>query len=104
MANTFTVEDSFRYGGPNTKRFLSKRGKLVIDTTANGGGAADDLPASMFGLHKIVDSSPAIRDGENGIYDTSPDYTGDSLLVKSTNSITLGDLPNDTYRITVIGY
>ena len=104
MANTFTVEDSFRYGGPNTKRFLSKRGKLVIDTTAEGGAVPDDLPATMFGLHKIVDSSPAIRDGEDGLYETSPDYSGDSLVVKAPAAATLADLPNDTYRITVIGY
>ena len=104
MANKFTRDDGWRFGGPNTKKFLKVKGKLVIDTTAKGGAAVDDLPASMFGLQKIIDSSPAVRDGEDGIYVTSPDATGDSLLVKNVGTVALQDLPNDTYIITLTGY
>ena len=104
MANKFTRDSAWRFGGPNTKKFLKVKGKLVIDTTAKGGKSTSDLPASMFGLSKIIDSSPAMRNGEDGMYVTSPDYTGNSLLVKNPETVATADLPNDTYVITLTGY
>ncbi len=103
MANAFTVEKQRRFGGPEGKSFLLVEGILVIDTTASGGAAPDDLPASLFKLKKIVACLSIINDGEDYLPPGSPDYTGDSLLVGGGATCALLDLPNDTYRVKLVG-
>lgn len=103
MANAFTVTKQSRLGGPQGKSFLLTEGTLVIDTTASGGAAADDLPASMFKLKKIVSCLSIVNDGEDKVFHGSPDYDGDSLLVGGGAAQALVDLPNDTYRVKLLG-
>jgi hypothetical protein len=103
MANTFTPELQRRLGGPEGKTFLLVKGILAIDTTALGGAAVDDLPASLFGLKKIVAVLGIVNDGEDKNYQGTPDYTGDSLVVGGGVSNAFQDLPNDNYRVTVLG-
>lgn len=103
MANAFTVSKQYRFGGPQNKSFLMVDGTLVIDTTASGGAAVDDLPASMFKLTKIVACLGIVNDGEDKNYMATPDYTGDSLVVAGGASNAFMDLPNDTYRVRLIG-
>lgn len=103
MANAFTPEFQRRFGGPEGKSFLLVKGILVIDTTASGGAAADDLPASLFAVNKIVSVLNIVNDDENKIYQGSADYDGDSLMVGGGASNAPMDLPNDTYRLTLIG-
>jgi len=103
MANTFTVLRSYRYGGPHNQSRVVFEGTLVIDTTASGGAAAGDLPASMFnGLTKITRSTPAMADDNSAMYHTTPAYDGGSLMVQ-TVSLAAADLADDTYSITVEG-
>lgn len=103
MANAFSVTRQIRMGGPTGKSLIMVDGLLVIDTTASGGAAADDLPASLFKLTKIVAALSVVNDGEDKIFHASPDYTGDSLLVGGGASQALVDLPNDTYRVRLLG-
>lgn len=103
MANTFTPSLQRRFGGPEGKSFLLIKGTLVIDTTATGGGAVDDLPASMFGLTKILGVLGIVNDGETKNYFATPDYDGDSMVVGGGASNAFQDLPNDIYRLTLIG-
>jgi hypothetical protein len=104
MANSFTPTRTSRFGGPNNKTFVLVEGTLVIDTTASGGGAVDDLPASMFnGLSKIVCGCGVVNDGEDKGYQAVPDYTGDSLLITGGTDAAFQDLPNDTYKLAIIG-
>lgn len=112
MANTFTPTVSsattanrvWKFGGPVQQSLKILEGTLVIDTTANGGAVPDDLPASLFGLKKIVGTATIVNDGEDAVFHGSPDYTGDSLLVTggSADGATM-DLPNDTYKICIMG-
>lgn len=105
MANTFTATRAWRYGGPVGKKLLQVEGVLVIDTTANGGAAADDLPASLFGLKQIIGPAVIVNDGEDKVFTGSPDYTGDSLLIVGGSADgALIDLPNDTYKAFIQGY
>lgn len=105
MANTFTATRAWRFGGPNGKDFLRVEGVLVIDTTASGGAAPDDLPASLFGLKSIIGPAVIVNDGEDKVFTGSPDYTGDSLLITDGSAAgATADLPNDTYKACVTGY
>ncbi len=104
MANAFTRLRSWVESGPVGKSFLLVEGTLVIDTTASGGAAADDLLASLFGLKKIIGPAIITNDGEDKVFVGAPDYTGDSLLVVGGSADgALIDLPNDTYRIFIRG-
>lgn len=104
MANAVSsVTQTARWGGPNGKQFVSIEGILVIDTTASGGAVPDDLPASLFGLRKIVGPAYIVNDGEDKSWFAGPDYTGDSLLVGGGASNAPMDLPNDTYRFFITG-
>lgn len=103
MANAFTPDYSTLLGGTMSKDMVMVKGELVIDTTAEGGAAADDLPASMFGLQKIVACLSIVNDGEDKVFHASPDFTGDSLLVGGGASQALVDLPNDTYEVVILG-
>ena len=104
MANAFTLVRSWKHSGPVGKSLITLEGTLVIDTTATGGGTVDDLPASMFGLRKIVGPAVITADGEDKVFHAGPDYTGDSLLVSGIASAgVLVDLPNDTYRAYITG-
>lgn len=103
MANTFTPVIQTRLGGPVGKSIMLVEGTLVIDTTASGGAAVDDMPASMFKLDKIIACLAIVNDGETESYRGNPDYTGDSLLIGNHASNGFADLPNDTYKVTLLG-
>lgn len=102
MANSFTKSSVRRTAGPEGKTYLIITGILAIDSAV--GAAADDIPASLFGLNKIVDVGPIVPDSEDAIIVGAPDYTGDSILVRGVGANTLADLANDNYRLVVTGY
>lgn len=105
MANAFTRVRAWTHAGPVGKSLMIVEGTLVIDTTASGGAAADDLPASLFGLKQIIGPAVITNDGEDKVFTGAPDYTGDSLLVVGGSADgALIDLPNDTYKIYIQGY
>jgi hypothetical protein len=104
MANSFAVSSSRRTAGPEGKSYIHIIGILTVDTP--GGAAADDLPASLFGLSKIVDVGNIVPDSEDAMFAASPDYTGDSVLVMDNDAASqaLADLPADSYRVSILGY
>lgn len=104
MANTFTATRAWAYGGSAQKSLLKVEGTLVIDTTAQGGAAAGDLPASLFGLKEIIGAAVITNDSNDKVYSGAPDYTGASLLVGGGVAGALQDLPNDTYKVSIQGY
>lgn len=102
MANEFTESSSRRLAGPVGKSYRSVTGILAIDAVA--GAEPDDLPASLFGLTKILGCSPIVPDSEDAVIVAAPDYTGDSLLVKAAGTNATADLTADNYALTVMGY
>lgn len=103
MANAFTASKTRRYAGPEGKSILRIEGVLVIDTTASGGAAKGDLPASMFGLSTIAACSSIVNDNETKMYPAAPCYDGTSLMVGGGTSQAVMDLPNDTYFLVIEG-
>lgn len=102
MANTFTATDVQRFGGPVGKSFKRVEGTLVIDTTANGGAVAGDLPKALFDLNEIH-SAIIVSDGNSKIFPGTGAYDKDSLMVGGGTAGAVMDLPNDTYRAILIG-
>lgn len=103
MANAFTPTKMTRLGGPQGKTLLLVEGTLAIDTTATGGGVVDDLVASMFKLKKIVACLSIVNSGELKNYYATPDYTGDSLVVGGGAANVFQDLPNESYKVALLG-
>lgn len=102
MANAFTRTSGWRFGGGNQKALLIVEGTLVIDTA--GGDTALDLPASLFGLQKIIGPSVFTVSTDNKAYFGIPDTAGASVLIGEVSSGTLIDLPTATYKAYVQGY
>jgi hypothetical protein len=104
MANAFTASRAYRYAGPVGKTLLKVWGTLVIDTTATGGAADNDLPATMFGLTEIIGCAAISNDNDSKGWIGVPSYDGDSLMVTGGASNAYMDLPNDTYKVCIQGY
>ena len=104
MANAFTATRAWRCAGPNGKSLLIQEGPLVIDTTASGGAAALDMPASMFGLAEIIGPAAISNDADAKGWIGIPDYAGASLMVTGGAANVYMDLPNDTYKLYIQGY
>jgi hypothetical protein len=103
MANTFTKTHARRYAGPVGKSYIQIIGTLVIDTTAQGGASAGDLPASMFELTEIIAGGFATLSDNTKVYVTVPAYDRGSLLVVGGASNAPMDLPNGTYNVSITG-
>ena len=91
-------------GGPVGKSLIMRTGTLVIDTTATGGAVDGDLPATMFGLTRILDCAQIVLSDNSKVYPAGPSADGDSLIVGGGASNAPMDLPNGTYYLTVKGY
>lgn len=105
MANTFTATATrcFLFGGPNWHERLRVEGVLVVDTTASGGAAKGDLPASLFGLSSITAGIGIVNDDQTKVWPIMPCYDGTSLMVGGGTAGAVMDLPNDTYRLVIEG-
>lgn len=102
--NAFIIERSMVYGGMHMKDRVRHYGQLVIDTTAEGGAVAGDLPASMFGgLRLIENASHAVADDDSVAFPTVPSYDGASLIVGGGAAGVPQDLPDGIYRLMVEG-
>lgn len=104
MANAFTATRAWRYGGAHNRELLRVEGTLVIDTTASGGAAAGDFPASMFGLKEVIGIAVITNDDDSKVFFGAPAYAGTSLLVGGGALSVPQDLPNDTYKAVVQGF
>ena len=107
MANTFTTTTTvLRYGsidfaGPNGKSLSLVRGSLVIDTAV--GATPDDLPASLFGLTKILACPSLVSAAETLLVPAMPDTFGDSLLTAPTSTLGTGTKQVETATVVAAG-
>jgi hypothetical protein len=85
MANSFTRSDVIRFAGSAGKSRLLVTGSLVIDTPA--GSAADEIPASLFGVSKVIACLGIVGSAETSVYSASADATGDSILVQKSSTL-----------------
>ena len=104
MSNAFTVDRVVMFGGSVGKSFKKVFGTLIIDTTATGGATAGDLPATLFGLAEIQDVGHIINDNNTKVYYGLPSYDKTSMMVSGGSSNAPGDLPNDTYLMSITGF
>lgn len=103
MANAFTATATVLYGGTHKQERAVREGTLVIDTTALGGAAKGDLPASMFGLRKITRVSNVLLNDNSKVIPAAPANDGSSLMVGGGTSSAAADLANGTYILTIEG-
>ena len=103
MANTFTKTAATRFGGPSGKTFIKVTGTLVIDTTATGGAAAGDLPATLFETDLLTGPAAITLSTNAKVYVGVPAYDQLSLLVTDGASQAPIDLPNGTYNVCLEG-
>lgn len=102
---SFTQTDSGYLGSPDGKRYIQQRGTLSL----NGEGASvGDIPASLFGLAKIVHVGLGVLTDNSKIGLFTPSADGSSLLFVNLNQATDANRSNpaDTsgdYVLTVIG-
>jgi len=96
---TFTISKSFPSGGMHNKEIVRVHGSLVVASAE--GGTSGDLPASLFGLTKLLASGPAITSTGVSLFATSPEAAGAALMAFSDNAAT--DLNPETYQLWVEG-
>lgn len=75
-------------GGPEGRRFIKQRGTLTL---AGEGADTADIPASVFGLAKILDVGVAIKSDNSEVLVVTPSADGTSLLVADLTQSTDGD-------------
>lgn len=95
-----TVNDTWKEGGTNGRRFLAKDVTLAL---VSQGGLTNSIAASMFGMSKI-DYVRAARDSNSALVGAAPSYDG-SLLVFAT--VETAGTPADqtgTFRLIVAGH
>lgn len=103
MSNAFTKSKFYTYGGPNHQDRIVYEGRLVIDTTADGGATKGDLPASMFGLRRISRVSNVVLSDNSKVIPAAPADDGTSLMIGGGTSSAAADLANGTYYLTIEG-
>ncbi len=86
---------------PSTPRKL-ETWTLVLD--GNYGAAANDIPASLFGMTVIESVSPLVKSDNTLIVDAAPAYDGKSILGKAAATAAPANIPAGTYRVTFRGY
>lgn len=67
-----TVNDTWKEGGTNSRRFLAKDVTIVLSSQ---GGLTNNVPASLFGMSRIV-SARAFRDSSSVAVGAGPSYDG----------------------------
>jgi hypothetical protein len=84
----------------------SARKHIVAVLTVDGsvGASPGDIPATLFGLKYLEESSPLIKDDNTLIVDTSPTYDGTSLLGKAAGTAAPAAVPAGNYMVDVFGY
>ena len=106
MAVSFTrKKDQLPLGTPtNVGALMLVEGELVIgsgDTSASG-GAAGDLPASLFALKRVVGVLSVVKSDDAKTYWASAASDG-SMVVGGGASAALADLPEATYNVKLLG-
>lgn len=76
----------------------------ILSTDGSNGAAADDIPASLFGLSFIEWASPAVKSDDTLIVVVAPAYDGASLLGKAADTAAPADIPSGDYKLTLVGY
>lgn len=76
----------------------------VLTMSGGEGQAADDIPASLFGLTKIEGARPLVKSDDSIIVVVAPAYSGGSLLGKAAATAAAADVPAGDYRAVIYGY
>src|SRR5215472_38884 len=102
-AATFVANAASRVEGfPPSNPRKEIVGVLTVD--GSKGGAAEDIPASTFGLSFIERSSAGVKDDNTLIVVTEAAYDGKSLLGKAAASAAPANIPAGNYLIEIFGY
>ena len=93
------------FGGPNEKPLRVARYAVTLDGTS--GASAGDIPASLFGMTKLLFCSGVIITGAEKAYSAVISEDGGSIqivgpIVTGTGSTI--DAPAGTYNTSIIGY
>lgn len=106
MAVSFTkTKDQIPLGTPtNVGALLLVEGELVVGSgdTAVSGGAAGDLPASLFALKRVVNVLSVVKSDDAKAYFGNVASDG-SVVIGGGASAALQDLPEATYNIKLLG-
>lgn len=102
MALSFTTSRTqVAFGGPVGKSLLIVEGDLVID--AVNGAVAGDIPASLFGLNRILGALSIVLSDDSKVYFGAAAIADGSLLIGGGASAATQDLPVGTYAVKLIG-
>jgi len=99
---------TFTYDLVETRRIEVEKTlkRIVGDLTVSGseGAGVSDIPASLFGLTKILGARELIKNDNTLIVVAGPTYAGTALLGKAAATAAPANIPAGTYRCQVEGY
>lgn len=87
-------------GGPSTKRYLTRRLKLVL---TGQGGATNTIGATALGLKTLVKCSNLFDNTNGKIYLAVIDPTTNTINLAATAADTIADVTTTAAYITVTG-
>jgi len=98
-ATAVVINDLILFGGPADKDFK----QLQVTITANTHGTiANPMPATAFGLTKIISSSPLMASTNDECYYAVPSHDGTKLLPIDNTSTAPVDIVG-TFRCIIVG-
>jgi hypothetical protein len=74
---------------------------MTVDGTV--GALPNDIPASVFGLRKLLSASAAVKSDNTLVVACGPAYDQASLLGKAAASAAPANIPAGQYAISLIG-
>lgn len=80
-ASGVTINEVWKEGGTSSRKYKTLDVTLVLSSQ---GGVTNNIPASLFGLTKLVRST-IFRDTDNKGYLTTPSYSDTTSLLVFTN-------------------
>ena len=96
-----TILDSWSEGGVPGKRHTTLQVQAVL-TSAGTNAAGSLIPASAFGMTKILDVGDFVLDNNTVVITASPNYQGTGILL-SAGGTTTATAASGTYRFVVTG-
>lgn len=98
--SSITVNDTWKEGGTNGRRFLVKDVTLAL---AGQGGLTNTIAASLFGMSKI-DYVRAARDSVSALIGAGPSYDGSYLVFANVETNGTPTDQTGTFRLHVAGH
>ncbi|NJO48312.1 MAG: hypothetical protein HC840_01190 [Leptolyngbyaceae cyanobacterium RM2_2_4] len=106
MATFAAIKKDYFGGSPTGRSFLIVHGTLTLSAE---GGAVTDIPASVFGLNKLLASFGGIKSDNSQVQDFAVTADGKALVSRNVETATDADRANPAdltgnWVLTVIGY